>query len=210
MKQFSLLEIISTATVLLAMVVESSGAFHVVGQATLQATHRCTPAPYGTPAVPAVLPTASPEHDIMWLANLSEVVSVHVKSCVNCVHAQCPFLQCFFNIHQTLYFEFNRDQSELPLNIFVHFTLNIVEAIDKRASVCHSEVSSKNRMLHVLTNGMSDWIVEETALNTEHWLFQPQCHSSMNLIWSWKFRESIKEHEFAQIFLSSLIVIHVF
>jgi len=31
MKQFSLLEIVSTATVLLAMVVESSGVFHVVG-----------------------------------------------------------------------------------------------------------------------------------------------------------------------------------
>jgi len=59
MKQFSLLKIISTATVLLAMVVESSRAFHVVGQAALQATHRCTPAPYGTPAVPAVLPTHS-------------------------------------------------------------------------------------------------------------------------------------------------------
>ena len=56
MKQFSLLEIISTATVLLAMVVESSGVFHIVGWATLQATHRCTPAPYGTLAV---LPTHS-------------------------------------------------------------------------------------------------------------------------------------------------------
>ena len=31
MKQFNLLEIISTATVLLAMVVESSRVFHVVG-----------------------------------------------------------------------------------------------------------------------------------------------------------------------------------
>jgi len=47
MKQFSLLEIISTATVLLAMVVESSRVFHVVDSVTLQTTHRCTPAPYG-------------------------------------------------------------------------------------------------------------------------------------------------------------------
>jgi len=59
MKQFSFLEIASTATVLLAMVVESSRVFHVVDWAALQATHMCTPAPYGMLAVPAVLPTHS-------------------------------------------------------------------------------------------------------------------------------------------------------
>jgi len=56
MKQFSSLEIVSTATVLLAVVVESSGVFHVVGWATLQSAHSCTHAPCGTLAV---LPTHS-------------------------------------------------------------------------------------------------------------------------------------------------------
>jgi len=37
----------------------SSRVFHVIDSATLQATHRCTPAPYGTLAVPAALPTHS-------------------------------------------------------------------------------------------------------------------------------------------------------
>jgi len=57
MKQFSLLEIISTAAVLPAVVVEHSRVFHVVDQAALQAAYRCTPAPYGMLAAPAVLPT---------------------------------------------------------------------------------------------------------------------------------------------------------
>jgi len=57
MKQFSSLEIISTATVLLAVVVDLSRVFHAVDSATLQVAHRCTPAPDGTLAVPAVLPT---------------------------------------------------------------------------------------------------------------------------------------------------------
>jgi len=56
-KQISLLEITSTAAALLAVVVESSRVFHVVGEAALQAAHRCTPAPCGMLAVPAVLPT---------------------------------------------------------------------------------------------------------------------------------------------------------
>jgi len=54
-QKISYVEIVSTV-VLLAMVVESSRVFHVVGYATLQATHRCTPAPYG---MLAVLPTHS-------------------------------------------------------------------------------------------------------------------------------------------------------
>jgi len=37
----------------------SSRVFHAVDSATLQATHRCTPAPYGMLAVPAALPTHS-------------------------------------------------------------------------------------------------------------------------------------------------------
>jgi len=59
-QKISLLEIVSTAVLLAVVVVvvvdllESS---MLLTQATLQATHRCTPAPYGTLAVPAVLPT---------------------------------------------------------------------------------------------------------------------------------------------------------
>jgi len=37
----------------------SSRVFHVIDSATLQATHMCTPAPYGTLAAPAALPTSS-------------------------------------------------------------------------------------------------------------------------------------------------------
>jgi len=59
MKQFSLIEIISTVAVLLAMVVDLSRVFHAVDSATLQCAHRCTPAPYGMLAVPAALPTHS-------------------------------------------------------------------------------------------------------------------------------------------------------
>ena len=59
-KQISLLEIISTAVLLANVVVvvvaDLSGVFHVVDSATLQVAHRCTHAPYGTLAV---LPTHS-------------------------------------------------------------------------------------------------------------------------------------------------------
>jgi len=41
------------------VVVDLSRVFHAVDSATLQAAHRCTHAPYGTLAVPAVLPTHS-------------------------------------------------------------------------------------------------------------------------------------------------------
>ena len=61
MKQFSLLEIISTCSAASYVVVDLSSIFHAVDSATLQATHRCTPAPYGMLAVPAALPTLSPE-----------------------------------------------------------------------------------------------------------------------------------------------------
>ena len=60
-QKISLLEIISTVVLLLAMVVvvvDLSRVFHVIDSATLQLTHRCTPAPDGMLAVPAVLPTA--------------------------------------------------------------------------------------------------------------------------------------------------------
>jgi len=56
-KQISLLEIISTAVLLATVVVDLSGVFYAVDSATLQVTHRRTPAPYGMLAVPAVLPT---------------------------------------------------------------------------------------------------------------------------------------------------------
>jgi len=52
-----LLEIISTVVLLanvVVVVVDLSRVFHAVDSATLQVTHRCTPAPYGTLAA---LPT---------------------------------------------------------------------------------------------------------------------------------------------------------
>jgi len=54
-----LLEIISTVVLLanvVVVVVDLSRVFHAVDSATLQVTHRCTPAPYGTLAA---LPTHS-------------------------------------------------------------------------------------------------------------------------------------------------------
>jgi len=54
MKQFSLLEIISTAVLLanvVVVVVDLSRVFHVIDSATLQVAHRCTPAPCGMLAV---------------------------------------------------------------------------------------------------------------------------------------------------------------
>jgi len=62
MKQFNLLEIISTVVLLanvVVVVVDLLESSMLLTQATLQATHRCTPAPYGTLAVPAALPTLS-------------------------------------------------------------------------------------------------------------------------------------------------------
>jgi len=61
MKQFSLLEIISAAVLLanVVAVVDLSRVFHAVDSAALQVAHRCTPAPCGMLAVPAVLPTHS-------------------------------------------------------------------------------------------------------------------------------------------------------
>jgi len=61
-QKISYIEIISTAVLLAIVVVvavDLSGVFHVIDSATLQATHRRTPAPYGTLAVPAALPTHS-------------------------------------------------------------------------------------------------------------------------------------------------------
>jgi len=62
-QKISLIEIISTVVLLLAMVVvvvvDLSRVFHVIDSATLQLTHRCTPAPDGILAVPAALPTHS-------------------------------------------------------------------------------------------------------------------------------------------------------
>jgi len=61
-QKISYIEIISTVAVLLlamvvVVVVDLSRVFHVVDSATLQLTHRCTPAPDGILAVPAALPT---------------------------------------------------------------------------------------------------------------------------------------------------------
>jgi len=58
-KQISYIEIISTAVLLATVVADLSRVFHAVDSATLQLAHRCTPAPDGILAVPAVLPTHS-------------------------------------------------------------------------------------------------------------------------------------------------------
>ena len=58
----SLTEIVSTAVLLavvVVVVVDLSRVFHAVDSAALQLAHRCTPAPDGTLAVPAALPTVS-------------------------------------------------------------------------------------------------------------------------------------------------------
>ena len=81
MKQFSLLEIISTvvllAIVVVVVVVDLSRVFHAVDSATLQVAHMCTPAPYGMLAVSAALPTIPAESDLfaattLMLSRLSE------------------------------------------------------------------------------------------------------------------------------------------
>jgi len=58
-QKISLLGIISTCSVATSYGCRSSGVFYAVDSATLQLTHRCTPAPDGILAVPAVLPTHS-------------------------------------------------------------------------------------------------------------------------------------------------------
>jgi len=61
-QKISLLEIVSTAVLLanaVVVVVDLLESSMLLTQATLQATHRCTPAPCGTLAAPAALPTHS-------------------------------------------------------------------------------------------------------------------------------------------------------
>jgi len=62
-QKISYVEITSTAallpTVVVVVVADLSRVFHVVDSATLQLAHRCTPAPVGTLAVPAALPTGT-------------------------------------------------------------------------------------------------------------------------------------------------------
>jgi len=57
LKQISYAEIISTCSAATSYGCGSSGVFYAVDSATLQPVHRCTPAPDGMLAVPAVLPT---------------------------------------------------------------------------------------------------------------------------------------------------------
>jgi len=59
LKQISLLEIVSTCSSATSYGCRSSGVFCAIDSAALQPVHRCTPAPYGMLAVPAVLPTHS-------------------------------------------------------------------------------------------------------------------------------------------------------
>jgi len=76
LKQFSLLEIISTAVLLAIVVVDLSRVFHVVDSAALQVAHRCTPAPRGMPAAPAALPTHSfGDVDPVWI----QIFGLHVR-----------------------------------------------------------------------------------------------------------------------------------
>jgi len=74
-QKISYIEIISTVVLLLAMVVvvvvDLSRVFHVIDSATLQLTHRCTPAPDGTLAVPAVLPTKEALHHVQYVVQLA-------------------------------------------------------------------------------------------------------------------------------------------
>ena len=75
-QKISLIEIISTVVLLAVVVVvavDLSRVFHVIDSATLQATHRCTPAPYGILAVPAVLPT--PTMSVVWFSLVYFVMS---------------------------------------------------------------------------------------------------------------------------------------
>jgi len=58
-QKISLLEIISTCSAAASYGCRSSGVFYAIDSATLQPVHRCTPAPCGMLAVPAVLPTHS-------------------------------------------------------------------------------------------------------------------------------------------------------
>jgi len=55
LKQISLIEIVSTCSAASYCCCRSSRVFHAVDSATLQVTHRCTPAPYG-------MLTALPRH----------------------------------------------------------------------------------------------------------------------------------------------------
>jgi len=57
LKQISHVEIASTCSAATSHGCRSSGVFHAVDSAALQPVHRCTPAPCGTLAAPAVLPT---------------------------------------------------------------------------------------------------------------------------------------------------------
>jgi len=59
LKQISCVEIVSTCSAAASCGCRSSRVFYAVDSATLQPVHRCTPAPHGMLAVPAVLPTHS-------------------------------------------------------------------------------------------------------------------------------------------------------
>jgi len=58
-QKISLIEIIRTCSAATSYGCRSSGVFYAIDSATLQPVHRCTPAPYGILAVPAVLPTTT-------------------------------------------------------------------------------------------------------------------------------------------------------
>jgi len=76
MKQFSLSEITSTVALPAVVVADLSRLFHAVDSAALQVTHRCTPAPCGMPAAPAVLPTHSfGDVDPCWI----QIFGLHVR-----------------------------------------------------------------------------------------------------------------------------------
>jgi len=72
-KEFSLIEIISTCSAASYVVVDLSRVFHAVDSAALQVAHTCTPAPHGTL-------TALPTHSFGDVDHLViQIFGLHVR-----------------------------------------------------------------------------------------------------------------------------------
>jgi len=76
------LEIMSTAVLLAVVVADVSRVFHAIDSATLQVTHRCTPAPYGMLAAPAALPTGMSNNGTVGL--VAEQTTNSLERCSQC------------------------------------------------------------------------------------------------------------------------------
>jgi len=76
-QKISLIEIISTCSAATSYGCRSFGVFYAIDSATLQPVHRCTPAPYGILAVPAVLLTHSfGDMDHWWFKSSHSMLDV--------------------------------------------------------------------------------------------------------------------------------------